>query len=117
MYKTRFIRDHALDGLISDLQLLQLGIDHTLPSSAAMSYYIDSLLVVFKTDKEVMIKLESAIEIAKTQNSSQVIVDALADVMTRMQAGIIYLHQALLNNTKDIREEFDISCTYQAENK
>lgn len=104
MLKSRFLRDHVLDGMIEDVKLNLNAIDRSDPANAGLYNYTYSLFVTFRTNKVVLSKIEECIEFSRKNNPSDRNIALLSETIMHIHAEIVSLYEALRQNTTAQRE-------------
>jgi hypothetical protein len=109
MAKKRFLRDGVLDELIQYVERYMSTVPDKDTSIEYRFHYANSLLVMFKTCKITLERIEETIEIALENDKTGEICSPLAEAAMHVQAGIISLHESLLLNTSQKVEELSVT--------
>lgn len=109
MRRKRFLRDHILDDLIHQLEIVQGEALKDPSAHAFLPNYMNTLLVAYKTCKISLERIEEGIESARKNDPTGEIRVPLVEAATHIQAGVLSLHEMFLTDTAAFRQQRDVS--------
>jgi len=109
MKRKRFLRDHVLDDLIRQLEVVQAEALKDAACGAFLPNYMNSLLVAYKTCKISLEGIEEGIESARKNDPTGEIRVPLVEAATHIQTGLLTLHEMFLTDTAAYREQRDMT--------
>lgn len=104
MSKKRFLRDHLLDDMLSEVRLVSEKVGESEFPRMIFSQSLMSLSEMYETNKVVLEHLESIIDMLRSNEDPESIIKHAVEAAAHVQLGLVAVHNSLKEDMNVISE-------------